>query len=188
MTVILTPYWSGGRQKLKVEPQRTSALCRPTPCRIDENPDLASPPLPRGLLPAAYNDALHAARCLAQLRSKDKPLEKYIYLSELKQTNEDLFYRLCLANMPEFTPIIYTPTVGDACLQHSHIFRHPEGLYISIKDRGKIGEILNSWHHKSEARISVVTDGSRILGLGDLGVNGMPISIGKLSLYIAGAG
>ncbi|KAI0294436.1 malic enzyme [Russula brevipes] len=169
MTVILTPYWSGGRQKLKVEPQ-------------------PSPPLPRGLLPAAYNDALHAARCLAQLRSKDKPLEKYIYLSELKQTNEDLFYRLCLANMPEFTPIIYTPTVGDACLQHSHIFRHPEGLYISIKDRGKIGEILNSWHHKSEARISVVTDGSRILGLGDLGVNGMPISIGKLSLYIAGAG
>lgn len=169
MTVILTPYWSGGAQRLKVEPQ-------------------PHPPPPRGLFPAAYNDTSHTARCLAQLRSKDKPIEKYIYLSQLKHTNEDVFYRLCLANMPEFTPIIYTPTVGDACLLHSHIFRHPEGLYISIKDRGRIGEILNSWKHKSEARISVVTDGSRILGLGDLGVNGMPISIGKLSLYVAGAG
>ncbi|KAF8504797.1 malic enzyme [Russula emetica] len=169
MTVILTPYWSGGAQRLKVEPQPL-------------------PPPPRGLFPAAYDDASHTARCLAQLRSKDKPIEKYIYLSQLKHTNEDLFYRLCLTNMLEFTPIIYTPTVGDACLLHSHIFRHPEGLYISIKDRGRIGEILNSWKHKSEARISVVTDGSRILGLGDLGVNGMPISIGKLSLYVAGAG
>jgi len=169
MTIILTPYWSGGSQKLKVEPQ-------PPP-----------PPL-RGLLPAAYDEALHAERCLAQLRSKDKPIEKYIYLSQLKHANEDLFYRLCLANMQEFTPIIYTPTVGDACLQYSHNFRRPEGLHISIKDKGKIGEILNSWPHKSEARISVVTDGSRILGLGDLGVNGMPISVGKLSLYIAGAG
>ncbi|KAI0282790.1 malic enzyme [Russula aff. rugulosa BPL654] len=169
MTVILTPYWSGGTQRLKVEPQPL-------------------PPPPRGLFPAAYDDASHTARCLAQLRSKDKPIEKYIYLSQLKHTNEDLFYRLCLANMPEFTPIIYTPTVGDACLLHSHIFRHPEGLYISIKDKGRIGEILNGWKHKSEARISVVTDGSRILGLGDLGVNGMPISIGKLSLYVAGAG
>ncbi|KAI0002152.1 malic enzyme [Russula compacta] len=169
MTVILTPYWSGGTQRLKVEPQ-------------------PSPPLPHGRLPASYDDTLHATRCLAQLRSKDKLIEKYIYLIQLKHANEDLFYRLCVANMPEFTPIIYTPTVGDACLQHSHIFRHPEGLYISIKDRGKIGEILNNWPHKNEARISVVTDGSRILGLGDLGVNGMPISIGKLSLYIAGAG
>ncbi|KAH9956302.1 malic enzyme [Russula dissimulans] len=169
MTIILTPYWSGGSQKLKAEPQ-------------------PPPPPPRGLLPAAYDEALHAERCLAQLRSKDKPIEKYIYLSQLKHANEDLFYRLCLANMQEFTPIIYTPTVGDACLQYSHNFRRPEGLHISIKDKGKIGEILNSWPHKSEARISVVTDGSRILGLGDLGVNGMPISIGKLSLYIAGAG
>ncbi|KAH9976222.1 malic enzyme [Lactifluus volemus] len=169
MTVVLTPYWSDGVQRLKAEPQ-------PPP----------SPP--RGFLPAAYDDAVHATRCLVQLRSKDKPIEQYIYLSQLKHMNEDLFYRLCLANMQEFTPIIYTPTVGDACLQHSHIFGHPEGLYISIKDRGRIGQILKSWPHKDQARISVVTDGSRILGLGDLGVNGMPISIGKLSLYIAGAG
>ncbi|KAH9046832.1 malic enzyme [Lactarius hengduanensis] len=169
MTVILTPYWSGGVQKLKLEPQ-------------------PPPPPPRGHLPPAFNDSLHAARCLAQLRSKDKPIEKYIYLAQLKHANEGLFYRLCLANLSEFTPTIYTPTVGDACIQHSHIFRHPEGLYISIKDKGRIGDILRSWPHQDDARISVVTDGSRILGLGDLGVNGMPISIGKLSLYIAGAG
>ncbi|KAI0251185.1 malic enzyme [Lactifluus subvellereus] len=162
MTVILTPYWSDGVQRLKAEP-------RPPP------------PPPRGHLPAAYDGAVHATRCLAQLRSKDKPIEKYIYLSQLKHANEGLFYRLCLANMAEFTPIIYTPTVGDACLQHSHIFRHPEGLR-------QDWEILKGWPHKDDARISVVTDGSRILGLGDLGVNGMPISIGKLSLYIAGAG
>ncbi|KAI0266467.1 malic enzyme [Gloeopeniophorella convolvens] len=168
MTIVLTPYWSDGVRKLKVEPQ-------------------PSPP-PRGLLPAAYDNPVHAIRCLAQLRSKDKSIEKYIYLSQLKHVDENMFYRLCLANMPEFTPIIYTPTVGDACLQHSHIFRRPEGLYISIKDKGKIGQVLSNWPRREEARISVVTDGSRILGLGDLGVNGMPISIGKLSLYVAGAG
>jgi malate dehydrogenase (oxaloacetate-decarboxylating)(NADP+) len=73
-------------------------------------------------------------------------------------------------------------------LQFSHIYRKPEGLFVSIKDKGKIGDVLRNWPRIDEARISVVTDGSRILGLGDLGVNGMPISIGKLSLYIAGAG
>ncbi|KAI0045035.1 malic enzyme [Auriscalpium vulgare] len=169
MTIVLTPYLSNGVQKLKVEPQ-------------------PPPPPPRGLFPAAHDEHVHAIRCLAQLRSKDKPIEKYIYLSALKNTDEHMFYRLCLAYMEEFTPIIYTPTVGDACLQHSHIFRRPEGLYISIKDKGNIGSILRAWPKREQARISVVTDGSRILGLGDLGVNGMPISIGKLSLYIAGAG
>ncbi|THH21147.1 hypothetical protein EW146_g360 [Bondarzewia mesenterica] len=169
MTRILTPYWSNGVQKLRLEPQ-------------------APPPPPRGSLPAAHNDAVHAIRCLAQLRSKDKDIEKFIFLSQLKHADENMFYRLCLANMAEFTPIIYTPTVGDACIQHSHIFRRPEGIYISIKDKGKIGQVLRNWPRIDDARISVVTDGSRILGLGDLGVNGMPISIGKLSLYIAGAG
>lgn len=137
-----------------------------------------------------------------------------------------MFYRLCLQNMAEFTPIIYTPvrdavkhdaprsysmirqTVGDACINYSHIFRRPEGLvsfvlschteylsdmnfamkFVSIKDKGRIRSVLNNWPRMKDARISVVTDGSRILGLGDLGVNGMPISIGKLSLYVAGAG
>ncbi|KAA1472497.1 malic enzyme [Dentipellis sp. KUC8613] len=169
MTVVLTPYYSNGVQKLRVEPQ-------------------APPPPPKGLVPPVHNDAVHALRCMAQLRSKDKGIEKYIYLSQLKHADENMFYRLCLQNMAEFTPLIYTPTVGDACLQHSHIFRRPEGIYISIKEKGKIGQILRNWPRIDEARISVVTDGSRILGLGDLGVNGMPISIGKLSLYIAGAG
>lgn len=100
MTIILTPYWSGGAQRLKVEPQRASVFCRLTPCRTNCHSVLAHPPPPRGLFPAAYDDASHTARCLAQLRSKDKPIEKYIYLSQLKHTNEDLFYRLCLANMP----------------------------------------------------------------------------------------
>ncbi|KAI0066794.1 malic enzyme [Artomyces pyxidatus] len=169
MTVVLTPYWSNGVQKLRVEPQPPA-------------------PPPRGTLPAAHDNKVHAIRCMAQLRSKDKSIEKYIYLSQLKHADEHMFYKLCLEHMEEFTPIIYTPTVGDACIQHSHIFRRPEGLYISIKDKGSIGQILRGWPKLNEARISVVTDGSRILGLGDLGVNGMPISIGKLSLYVAGAG
>ncbi|EGO03883.1 hypothetical protein SERLA73DRAFT_165450 [Serpula lacrymans var. lacrymans S7.3] len=169
MTIVLTPYWSNGVQKLRLQPQ--------------------PPPKPaHGSMPPAFSDSIHAERCLAQLRSKDKPIEKYIYLTQLKDADENIFYKLCLANMPEITPLVYTPTVGDACLQFSRNFRRPEGLFISIKDKGKIGAILRNWSRKDEARISVVTDGSRILGLGDLGVNGMPISIGKLSLYVAGAG
>ncbi|KAI0641315.1 malic enzyme [Trametes meyenii] len=169
MTIVLHPVWSNGVQKLKVVSQ--------TPIKP-----------PQGLLPPAHDDQIHAVRCIQQLRSKDKAIEKYIYLSQLKDADHAMFYRLCLANMAEITPLIYTPTVGDACLQYSHIFRKPEGLYISIKDKGKIGQILRNWPRIEDARISVVTDGSRILGLGDLGVNGMPISIGKLSLYVAGAG
>ncbi|KIY67461.1 hypothetical protein CYLTODRAFT_397023 [Cylindrobasidium torrendii FP15055 ss-10] len=141
-----------------------------------------------GMVPPIMNDKIHAERCLFQLRSKTTPIEKYIYLSMLKEQDPAMFYRLCLTNMGEFTPIIYTPTVGDACLQYSNIYRRPEGLFISIKDKGNIQGVLKSWKSVDDARISVVTDGSRILGLGDLGVNGMPISAGKLALYIAGAG
>ncbi|KAF8888529.1 hypothetical protein BD779DRAFT_1672209 [Infundibulicybe gibba] len=169
MTIVLTPYIVDGVQKLKLAPQ--------------------PPAKPKhGLTPPALEDSIHARRCLAQLRSKDKAIEKYIYLSALKNEDPSMFFKLCLENMAEFTPIIYTPTVGDACLQFSHIYRRPEGLFISIKDKGKIRSVIGNWPKIDEARISVVTDGSRILGLGDLGVNGMPISIGKLSLYIAGAG
>ncbi|KAJ3890064.1 hypothetical protein GG344DRAFT_50351 [Lentinula edodes] len=169
MTIILTPYWSNGVQKLKMAPQ--------------------PPPKPKqGLAPPVLNDDIHTVRCLAQLRSKEIPLEKYIYLSALKHENPDMFYKLCLNNMAEFTPIIYTPVVGEACQKWSAIYRRPEGMYISIKDKGKIGSVLKNWPKLDEARIAVVTDGSRILGLGDLGVNGMGISVGKLSLYVAGAG
>ncbi|KAI0761287.1 malic enzyme [Trametes elegans] len=169
MTIVLSPVWSNGVQKLKV---------------VSQPPKKPA----RGLLPLAFDGEIHALRCLQQLRSKDKDIEKHIYLSQLKDADHATFYRLCLENMAEITPLIYTPTVGDACLQFSHNFRRPEGLFISLKDKGNIGKILRNWPRKEEARISVVTDGSRILGLGDLGVNGMPISIGKLSLYVAGAG
>ncbi|KAJ7314973.1 hypothetical protein DFH08DRAFT_715986 [Mycena albidolilacea] len=169
MTIVLTPYWSNGVQKLKMAP--------------------LPPPKPaHGLTPPMLDDEVHAMRCMAQLRSKDKEIEKYIYLSALKEQDPHMFYRLCLAHMSEFTPIIYTPTVGQACQEYSKNYRRPEGLFVSIKDKGKIRSVLKAWPKLDEARISVVTDGSRILGLGDLGINGMPISIGKLSLYIAGAG
>ncbi|KIP04502.1 hypothetical protein PHLGIDRAFT_31333 [Phlebiopsis gigantea 11061_1 CR5-6] len=169
MTIVLTPVWTNGVQKLKVEPGPLAKL-------------------PRGLTPPALEHNVHRMRCLAQLRSKDKNIEKYIYLSQLKDADPNMFYKICIENLSEFTPLIYTPTVGDACLQYSHIFRRPEGMFISIKDKGNIGKVLRNWPCIDGARIAVVTDGSRILGLGDLGVNGMPISIGKLSLYVAGAG
>ncbi|KAJ6612745.1 hypothetical protein B0H10DRAFT_2165518 [Mycena sp. CBHHK59/15] len=169
MTIVLTPYWSNGVQKLKMAP--------------------LPPPKPKhGLTPPTLEDSVHAARCMKQFRGKDKDIEKYIYLSALKEQDPHMFYKLCLENMSEFTPIIYTPTVGQACQEYSHNYRRPEGLFVSIKDKGKIRSVLRNWGKIDEARISVVTDGSRILGLGDLGINGMPISIGKLSLYIAGAG
>ncbi|KIJ58250.1 hypothetical protein HYDPIDRAFT_61960, partial [Hydnomerulius pinastri MD-312] len=171
MTIVLTPYWSAaeGSQKLKLEAQ-------------------PKPPPAHGLLPPAFSPEIHLQRALLQLRSKTSGIEKYIFLSQMKDADLDTFYKLCLANTSEITPLIYTPTVGDACVQYSKNFRKPEGLFITIKDKGKIGSVLRNWPKLDEARISVVTDGSRILGLGDLGVNGMPIAIGKLSLYVAGAG
>ncbi|EIW78465.1 malic enzyme [Coniophora puteana RWD-64-598 SS2] len=169
MSIVLTPYWTNGMQKLRLEPHPPE-------------------PLSKGLRPPAFNPAVHIQRCLAQLRSKDKDIEKYIFLTQLKDADLNMFYKLCVAHMSEITPLIYTPTVGDACLQFSRNYRRPEGLFISIKDKGRVGSVLKSWPKPNDARISVVTDGSRILGLGDLGVNGMPIAIGKLSLYVAGAG
>ncbi|KAF9516602.1 hypothetical protein BS47DRAFT_1371709 [Hydnum rufescens UP504] len=114
---------------------------------------------------------------------------KFIYLSQLKLRDSNSFYTLLVRNMSEITPLIYTPTVGEACVEYSQIYRNPEGLFVSILDKGSISSVVRNWPKPhSQARITVITDGSRILGLGDLGVNGMPISIGKLSLYIAGAG
>lgn len=131
MTIVLTPYWSDGVQKLKMAAQRMRTLLPAAKKSILMPPRsvLLAPPKPkRGLAPPALDESLHAVRCLEQLRSKDKQLEKYIYLSMLKEQDPAMFYRLCLSNMSEFTPIIYTPTVGDACLQFSHIYRRPEGL------------------------------------------------------------
>jgi len=116
-------------------------------------------------------------------------LEKYIYLSNLRNANVTLFYRLLMDHFEELIPIIYTPTVGEACTKFSHIYNpaHVDGLYLSIRDKGHVLEVLNHWPYEAPD-ITVITDGSRILGLGDLGINGMGIPIGKLSLYIGAAG
>lgn len=140
-----------------------------------------------GLIPPAVEDQeLQLQRCLKQLSQKDKAIDKYLYLSGLRNTNVHLFYRLATKHIKDIAPMIYTPTVGDACLQWSHNYVQPEGLYLSYADKGHIASIVNNWPQNVE--ITVVTDGSRILGLGDLGINGMGIPVGKLALYIACAG
>lgn len=144
----------------------------------------------RGLLPPAKQSLnTQVLRVLHQLRSKSTPLEKHVMLASLRQTNTRLYYATILANKEEILPLIYTPTVGEACQKFSHIYRRPEGLSISLEDKGKIASIVENWPVPAGSpRIAVITDGSRILGLGDLGWNGQGISIGKLSLYVAGAG
>ena len=137
--------------------------------------------------PTVESYQTQAARCLKQLESKEKPIEKYIYLSNLKKTNVHLFYRLAIDHMKELMPLVYTPVVGEACLKWSEIYNSPEGLYISYSDKGHIASVLKNWP-QDHVEITVVTDGSRILGLGDLGINGMGIPIGKLALYCACGG
>jgi malate dehydrogenase (oxaloacetate-decarboxylating)(NADP+) len=135
---------------------------------------------------------------------KPTPIEKYQYLTHLRATNVHLFYRLLNDNVKvricskcpfdakrlrcvqELTPLIYTPTVGEACVRWSELYTQPEGMYLSYSDRGNLHTILQNWPHNVE--MTVVTDGSRILGLGDLGINGMGIPVGKLALYTACAG
>ncbi|KAK3074926.1 hypothetical protein LTR53_002237 [Teratosphaeriaceae sp. CCFEE 6253] len=126
-------------------------------------------------------------RALAILDSRKTPIEKYQYLSILRSTNVHLFYRLLSKNVKELTPLIYTPTVGEACQRWSELYTQPEGLYLSFEDRGHLHTVIQNWPHH-DVDITVVTDGSRILGLGDLGINGMGIPVGKLSLYTACAG
>lgn len=119
-----------------------------------------------GLLPPTVEPIeLQMARCMRQLGQKNTDMEKYLYLSGLRNTNVHLFYRLVVQHIKTIAPLIYTPTVGDACLQWSHNYVQPEGLYISYSDRGNISSILDNWPEPN-VRIAVVTDGSRILGLG----------------------
>lgn len=113
-------------------------------------------------------------RIMHQFRSRSTDLERYLYLRTLKNSNSALFYRAVLDHMDEIAPVIYTPTVGEACIKFSHIYNSGivDGMYLSLEDRGRVKEVLRNWPYE-EVDISVVTDGSRILGLGDLGVNGM---------------
>jgi malate dehydrogenase (oxaloacetate-decarboxylating) len=141
-----------------------------------------------GLLPP-HAATMHeqAARTYGHYKQKESDIERYIFLISLQDRNETLFYRLLEDHITEMTPIIYTPVVGQACQQFSRIYRRPRGLFISYDQRNEIDEILGNAPH-ANPQVIVVTDGERILGLGDLGVGGMGIPVGKLSLYTLCAG
>lgn len=141
-----------------------------------------------GLLPPRYETIEEqVSRCYQQYRSFDDAINKHIYLRVIQDNNETLFYRLVQQHLEEMLPIIYTPTVGDACEQFSDIYRSARGLFISYEDRHNLDDVLRN-ATKAKVKVIVVTDGERVLGLGDQGIGGMGISIGKLSLYTACGG
>ena len=142
----------------------------------------------RGLLPPhVSSQEQQLGRVLENFRRQSSDLEKYINLRALHDRNEALFFRLLMENPDEMLPIVYTPTVGLACQRYTHIFQRPHGIFVSAADRGRVADVLANWPRRDVA-IIVVSDGERILGLGDLGANGMGIPVGKLSLYTACAG
>jgi malate dehydrogenase (oxaloacetate-decarboxylating)(NADP+) len=141
-----------------------------------------------GLLPPAFtNISLQVARRHAEIAALDNDLLKYLVLSDLQARNETLYYATLMSDPAAYMPLVYTPTVGEACQKFGHIFREPRGMYLPISARGRVKELLSNWPEK-DVRFIVVTDGERILGLGDLGAGGMGIPIGKLAIYTACAG
>lgn len=141
-----------------------------------------------GLLPATIESITEQAeRAYYQFQTFNNPLDKHIYLRNIQDTNETLFYRLLVDHITEMMPIVYTPTVGAACEEFSNIYRRGRGLFLSYSDRGKIADIINH-AARPEVKVIVLTDGERILGLGDQGLGGMGIPIGKLALYTACGG
>mmetsp|Transcript_7419 Transcript_7419/g.11281 ORF Transcript_7419/g.11281 Transcript_7419/m.11281 type:complete len:620 (+) Transcript_7419:111-1970(+) len=142
----------------------------------------------RGLLPARiFNMHLQAEHFLETLRAEESNIRKYLLLEDLHDRNETLYHRVLMDNIEEMAPLIYTPTVGQACKEFATRFRRPRGMYFCEADRGNMAAMVHNWPHR-DVHVIVVTDGSRILGLGDLGANGMGIPIGKLALYCAAGG
>ena len=140
-----------------------------------------------GLLPArVHTEDEQMERFLQSMRKMSDPLDQFVALNALHDRNEDLFFRVLVDHIDEMQPLVYTPTVGLACQRFGAIFQRPRGMFISANDRGNIANVLRNWPY--QAGIIVVTDGERILGLGDLGAHGMGIPVGKLSLYTACAG
>jgi len=127
------------------------------------------------------------SRVMQQLKGKATDLDRFIYLMNLLDTNETLFYHTLKSDPARFLEIVYDPTIGEACLKFDHIFRRPHGMYLSITRKGHVREVLRNWPVK-DVRFICVTNAGRILGLGDLGANGMGIPIGKLQLVANDAG
>jgi malate dehydrogenase (oxaloacetate-decarboxylating)(NADP+) len=141
-----------------------------------------------GLVPdVTETEDLQLSRVMMQLGHKTTDLDRYIYLNNLLDHSETLFYRTVMSDPARFLPIVYDPTIAEACLKYGHIYRGPRGMYISMLRRGKVKQILKNWP-QADVRFICVTDGGRILGLGDIGASGVPIPIGKLQLYTACAG
>ncbi|TCT04214.1 NAD-dependent malic enzyme [Aquabacter spiritensis] len=139
------------------------------------------------LPPVADTLETQVARVHVQLGTLDNDLQKYLLLSDLQARNETLFYAVLMSDPAVFMPLVYTPTVGEACQKFDHVLRAARGMYLPITAKGRLKELLANWPQK-DVRFIVVTDGERILGLGDLGVNGMGIPVGKLALYTVCAG
>ncbi|CAA2946670.1 NADP-dependent malic enzyme, chloroplastic [Olea europaea subsp. europaea] len=138
-----------------------------------------------GLLPpVVISQHTQVKKMMHNIRQYHVPLQRYMAMMDLQERNERLFYKLLIDNVEELLPVVYTPTVGEACQKYGSIFRQPQGLFISLKEKGRILEVLKNWPEK-KIQVIVVTDGERILGLGDLGCQGMGIPVGKLSLYSA---
>lgn len=142
----------------------------------------------RGLLPPGVRDLdSQVERVMTTLRSQPNNITKSLYLQDTHNRNETLYHRVLVDNIEEIAPLVYTPTVGDVCLQFGDQFRRSRGMYFSRDDKGQFSSMVYNWPH-DDVHVIVVTDGSRILGLGDLGVHGMGIPIGKLALYCAAGG